>query len=143
MIVRKGDERIIHFQDKNLIVNSGKRIVLGSLYPTSRDDSLVYGKAGTGGATDPDGLFLKTPTVTMTNLYNPVAVMPIAKLSQNLSVPSMVMLASLDNMDGNGYYINEAGFFSGNGDMFNIKVFPRIYKTFDFSIDFEWTIRVV
>lgn len=133
----------VHYEADNLIVNTGKRIVLGSLYPTSPSDSLGYAKAGKGGSTDPDGLFLKTPTVNMTDLYDPVERMAIAKISQNLSVPSMVMIASLDNSQGNGYLINEAGFFSGNDDMFNIKVFPGVIKTLDFSIDFEWTIRVL
>jgi len=136
-------EGIVHFEAQNLIVNTGKRIVLGSLYPTSLNDSLSYAKAGDGGATDDLGLFLKTPTPDLTDLYSPVEIMPIAKISQNLSIPSMVMIASLDNTQGNGHLINEAGFFSGNGDMFNIKVFPGVQKTFDFSIDFEWTIRVI
>lgn len=144
VILRKQSGEVsTHFEAQNLIVNSGKKIVLGSLYPTSLNDSLSFAKAGDGGATDASGLFLKTPTVTMTDLYSPRENMPIAKLSQDLSVPSMVMLASLDNTQGNGYLINEAGFFSGNGDMFNIKVFPGIQKTLEFSIDFEWTIRVI
>ena len=95
-----------------------------------------------GGATDPEGLILKTPVATMTDLYSPVAEMPISKLSQNVAIPSITMLASLDNSLGNGYLIDEAGFFSVTGLMFNIKVFPGVQKDDSFSIDFVWVITV-
>ena len=131
------------FQDKNLIVNTGKQIVLASLYPNSLADSLQYGMVGIGGATDPGGLYLKTPTPGMTALYSPVSTMGLGKTAQDLTIPSMTLVGILDNSQGNGYYINEAGFFSGSGYMFNIKTFPRIYKTNTFSINFSWVIEVL
>lgn len=135
--------RELHFEGDNLIVNSGKAIFLLSLYTSSVDQSLKYAKVGTGGATDAGGIYLKTPTPSMTDLYNPVAVIPMTKSHQNLAVPSITLTASLDNADGNGLSINEAGFFAGTDAMFNIKTFPKIDKTYDFSIDLEWTISVV
>lgn len=142
IFLNKSSGRVLHFEDKNLIVNSGKVIALTALFPTSPGDSLSYAKVGNGGATDPEGLILKTPVATMTDLYSPVAEMPISKLSQNVAIPSITMLASLDNSLGNGYLIDEAGFFSGTGLMFNIKVFPGVQKDDSFSIDFVWVITV-
>lgn len=142
IVIKEDDKETVHFEDDNLIVNTGKQIVLASLYPSSLADSLQYGKVGTGGASDAGGLFLKTPTVDMTDLYQPVANMGIGKIAQNLLVPNITLVGVLDNTQGNGLYINEAGFFSGTGYMFNIKTFPRIYKTRQFSLNFEWVISV-
>jgi hypothetical protein len=136
-----------YFEDDNLIVTSGKQIALLSLYTSSLNDSLTYAKVGTGGSTNPppggDGSLLKTPITSLTDLYSPLTQVGIAKVSQNLSIPSITLVANLDNSQGNGSFINEAGFFSGNGLMFNIKVFPGIQKTWAFSVNFQWTISVV
>ena len=137
----------LHFEDDNLIVFGGKQIALLSLYTSSLNDSLTYAKVGTGGSTNPppggDGSLLKTPLVTLTDLYSPLTRVGINKVSQDLSVPSITLIANLDNSQGNGSFINEAGFFSGNDQMFNIKVFPGIQKTWAFSVNFQWTISVV
>lgn len=137
----------LHFEDDNLIVFGGKQIALLSLYTQSLNDSLTYAKVGTGGSTNPppggDGSLLKTPITTLTDLYSPLTHVGITKISQDLTVPSITLIANLDNSQGNGSFINEAGFFSGNGQMFNIKVFPGIQKTWNFSVNFQWTISVV
>lgn len=146
-IVEKDGTQHLHFEDDNIIVATGKQIALLSLYTSSLNDSLTYAKVGTGGSTNPppggDGSLLKTPTTTLTDLYAPLTRVGITKVSQDLSVPSITLIANLDNSQGNGSFINEAGFFSGNNQMFNIKVFPGIQKTWSFSVNFQWTISVV
>lgn len=146
IIERDGTQRL-HYEDDNLIVATGKQIALLSLYTSSLNDSLTYAKVGTGGSTNPppggDGSLLKTPITTLIDLYNPLTRVGITKVSQDLTVPSITLIANLDNSQGNGSFINEAGFFSGNGQMFNIKVFPGIQKTWSFSVNFQWTISVV
>jgi hypothetical protein len=141
-----GDHKELHFEDNNLVVATGKQIALLSLYTQSLNDSLTYAKVGTGGSTNPppggDGSLLKTPITTMIDLYTPLTQVGITKISQDMTVPSITLIANLDNSQGNGYFINEAGFFSGNGQMFNIKVFPGIQKTWNFSVNFQWTISV-
>lgn len=139
--------RELHFEDDNLVVSTGKQIALLSLYPVSLNDSLTYAKVGIGGSTNPppggDGSLLKTPITSLTDLYTPITRVGITKVSQDLTVPSITLVANLDNSQGNGYFINEAGFFSGNGLMFNIKVFPGIQKTWAFSVNFQWTISII
>lgn len=143
VFIDRGDGEELYFEKKNLIVTSGKVIVLRSIFPSSSSDALSYAKVGEGGATDVGGLFLKTPTIGMTDLYTPVTSCSISSLSINTVTLSRVILAVLDNSQANGHYINEVGFFAGTGEMFNIKTFPRILKTSSFSINFQWTISVL
>jgi hypothetical protein len=132
------------FLGPNLIVKTGREIILDQIhYPSGTGDPLRFARVGTGGAIDPAGLFLKVPTVEMTNLYNPVASASIVRTGRDPSVPSVVLLASLDSSAGNGFIINEAGFFSESGKMFNIRVFAGISKTSAFSLNFEWTIKML
>jgi len=146
-LVYEDGTQIRHFEDRNLIVSTGKQIALLSLFPVSLNDSLAYAKVGTGGSTNPppggDGSLLKTPILALTDLYSPLTRVGIAKIAEDLAVPSITLVANLDNSQGNGYFINEAGFFNGNGFMFNIKVFPGIQKTWAFSVNFQWTISIV
>lgn len=142
-----GDRKVKHWEGPNLIVSTGKQIALLALFTNSLNDSLTYAKVGTGGSTNPppggDGSLLKTPIVSLIDLYTPLTRVGIAKIGQDLSVPQITLVANLDNSQGNGSFINEAGFFSGNNQMFNIKVFPGIQKTWDFSVNFQWTIGIV
>lgn len=137
----ESDKELV-FEDDNLIVRTGKFLVLNQLYYTGMGDPLSYAKIGTGGAIDVGGNFLRVPTSDMTDLYTPIATVSIAKTDQNISVPSVTLLANVDNGVGNGQYINEAGFFSTSGQMFNIKVFPRILKDPSFSLNLQWVIRM-
>lgn len=127
---------------ENLVVNTSKQIILRSIYTTTFSDMLSYAKVGSGGAVDSGGLVLKVPTPDLTDLYHPVAQLPITKLSEDMTVPSITMLASLDNIQGNGTTINEIGFFSGNNLMFSLKTFTGVAKDSSFSIDFEWVFRM-
>jgi len=142
-IYEDGNREVI-FEDENLIVNGGRLIAARQLqYSSGSGDPLSYAKIGTGGATDGAGLYLKTPTVTMTDLYTPVGInIPIVKTAHNDSIPTITLLANVDNSVANGLYINEAGFFSASGVMFNIKVFPRVLKQSSFSLTLEWVLQV-
>jgi hypothetical protein len=138
------DSKEILFKEENLIVNGGRLIAIRQLqYSSGSGDPLSYAKIGTGGATDGAGLYLKTPVATMTDLYTPVALqIPIVKTGHDDSIPTITLLANVDNAVANGIYINEAGFFSASGTMFNIKTFPRVLKTSAFSLTLTWVLQV-
>lgn len=131
------------FEDKNLITNVGKQVVLNQLYYSfGAGDPLAIAKVGTGGAEDGNGVFLKSPTVDLTDLYSPVYSVPIILTGSNPTVPQITLMANVDNSQANGYYLNEAGFFTASNKMFNIKVFPRVLKKSSFALNLEWVIRV-
>jgi hypothetical protein len=131
------------FQDQNLIVKSGKYALINQLYYSSgAGDPLSYAKIGTGGASDAEGLFLKIPTIDRTDLYNPVFSSPIVKTGDNPDIPTITLMANIDNSVGNGLKLNEAGFFTATGRMFNIKVFPTVLKKSSFSLNLEWVIKI-
>lgn len=132
------------FEEENLIVATGRTILLNQLYySTGNGDPLSYAKIGKGGAIDINGDFLRVPTYDLVDLYDPVASVSIIKTEEDLTVPSITLVANVDNGVANGYYINEAGFFSTSGIMFNIKVFPRILKKSSFSLILEWKIKLL
>ena len=132
------------FEEDNLIVTLGKSILLGQLfYTVGGGDPLSYAKVGIGGALDPEGNFLKVPTADMSDLYTPVGTAAIIKTDEDITIPSITLLANVDNSVANGQFINEAGFFSVSGKMFNIKTFPGILKDSSFSIVLEWVIRML
>lgn len=131
------------YHEENLITTLGREVLMNQLfYTVGSGDPLSYAKIGTGGAIDSEGLFLKTPTIDMSDLYTPITISPIVKTAENVTIPQMTLLASVDNSQANGLYLNEAGFFSVSGKMFNIKTFPRVYKTSAFSLNLEWVIRI-
>lgn len=131
----------IAFEDDNLIVINGRRLFINQLYYTvGNGNPITFAKFGTGGALDSEGVFLKTPTPDMTDLYTPAFDAPVVKVSENLAIPSITLTGSLDNSTANGTYFNEAGFFAANGTMFNIKTFPRVLKTVNFSLNVTWEI---
>lgn len=132
------------FEDKNLIVKTGRTLVLSNLYTAlGSADPVSRAKVGTGGSFDVEGLLLKTPTADMIDLYSPQAVISVSKSSEDQNVPSITLVASVDNIQANGLLLNEAGFFSTSGKMFNIKTFPSTLKTTAFSLDFEWVIKII
>lgn len=132
------------FEEDNLIVTAGRSILLNQLYYTSGSgDPLRTAKVGTGGATDVNGLFLKTPTTDLVDLYAPVASTSIYKADQDLSIPSITLVANVDNSIANGLSLNEAGFFSQSGVMFNIKTFPTVLKKSSFALILEWKIKML
>lgn len=134
----------ILYRKQNLIVRGGRALVLANLYTAAGSaDPISFAKVGTGGSFDLDGLLLKTPSEDMTDLFSPTATVGIAKTGSDPVEPSITLVASVDNSQGNGQRLNEAGFFSASGIMFNIKTFPGTVKDNSFSLDFEWKIKVV
>jgi hypothetical protein len=137
-----GSEELV-LEEKNLIVNTGKQMLLGQIYyTTGSGNPLSYAKVGVGGAIDLAGLFLKTPTSDLTDLYYPINTIPIIQTASDPTVPSITLLAVVDNSIGNGSTINEAGFFAVDNSMFNIKTFPGVYKTSAFSLNLQWVIKI-
>lgn len=141
-VFTNGDKEV-HFEDKNLIVESGRMLLLDQLFYTSlMGNPLSYAKFGTGGAIDIEGLFLKVPTPSMTDLYTPAGSAAITRTGRDPVERTISLLANIDNGVGNGLTINEAGFFTVDNTMFNIKVFPGILKNSSFSINLEWKFKL-
>lgn len=131
----------IAFEGENLIVSNGRRIFINQLYYTiGSGNPVTFAKFGTGGALDSEGIFLKNPTPDMLDLYSPAFTAPVVKVGENPAIPSITLTGSLDNATANGTYFNEAGFFAADGTMFNIKTFPRVLKTVNFSLNVTWQI---
>lgn len=134
--------REVAYSGDNLITTSGKLAALNQLaYSIGSGDPLKIAKVGTGGAIDPEGLFLKEPTVDMVDLYTPVATAPIVKIAEDAGVPSITLMATVDNLVGNGLTLNEAGFFTASGSMFNIKTFAGVPKDSTFALNITWVIK--
>lgn len=130
------------FKEENLILLAAKQTLLASLTNTfATVNTISQLQVGIGGAIDPAGLFPKTVVQTLTSLYSPLLTVPVSFI-QNNTLPSITFIADVDQSTGNGNAITEAGLRYTNGILFNIKTFPAIPKTADFSIHFEWTIKI-
>lgn len=129
----------------NLVTKAGKGLLLSNLFRADggSGDPLLYAKIGTGGTTDPTGLLVRTPSDVMTDLFTPRETVSIIKVTQDLAVPSITLAAFIDQSQGNGLKITEAGFFSNSGIMFNIKTFTGIDKLSSFALMLKWTIQIV
>ena len=138
-----GDRDLV-FHEKNLITLTGKQLILSNIYTAlGSADPITTAKVGTGGAYDSGGALLKIPTADLTDLYVPRVSLPVTKSTEDPTVPSITLVSSVDNTEANGLYLNEAGFFSFSGKMFNIKTFPTTLKLNTFSLDIEWVIRAI
>lgn len=127
---------------QNLITLASKRYVLSSVYATSFTvDPVTQLQVGTGGTVDPEGLYPKPVTSDMTSLYNSTVTVSTSYTVNN-DIPSVTFISDLDQGSGNGTLITECGLFRASGAMFNIKTFPGIPKTSEFSLHFEWTIKI-
>ncbi len=135
----KPAEEIYH--EKNLIVLAGKQYILSALYSTGTFNRINSLHVGIGGTIDPEGKYVKQTNTGLTNLYTPLLTVPVAYV-QNTTTPSTTFVSDLDQATGNGSLITEAGLFQVDGTMFNIKTFPGIPKTSEFSLHFEWTVKV-
>lgn len=135
------------FTEDNLIVLNGRLHLLGGLCSGGSVSSIGSTsfistlRAGTGGTIDPEGKFPKPVTKTLTALFNEVSSSSVS-YTADLSYPSITFVSEIPNESNNGVLISEAGLFFEDGSMFNIKTFPGIPKTLDFSIVFQWTIRI-
>lgn len=140
-IHKDGSTELI-FKEENLITLAAKVVVLSTVYLTSfSPDPIATLQVGIGGTIDPGGLYPQTPTSLATSLYNYLLSVPIS-YTTNAAVPSVTFLATLDESTGNGSSITEAGLFKQSGLIFNIKTFPAVPKTAEFSLYFQWTIEM-
>lgn len=135
------DRQEVILDEKNLITIQGKRRLLETLYVGSSNPTIATLRVGTGGTIDPEGKFPKAVTSDLTSLYNQTQSIPVT-YTLDQSYPSVTYIADVDPTLCNGQLISEAGLFFSDSMMFNIKTFPAIPKTVDFSVHFEWTIRV-
>lgn len=130
------------FEKKNLIVLTAKQVLLSSLYvPNLVSDPIVNLTIGTGGCIDPQGLYPKPISQAMTSLFTPLLNVATS-YTINSAAPSVTFIADVDQGTANGQLITEAGLYKASNSMFNIKTFPGIPKTSEFSIHFEWTVQM-
>lgn len=131
------------FEEKNLIIRAAKLQLISSLWDVAFvPDRITTFKLGTGGAIDPQGLFPKPEDSSQTDLIAP----QISVLTSYVVYPTDVKvtyLADLDQSQGNGLLITEAGLFKNSGLIFNVKNFPAVPKTSEFGLHFEWSIKAV
>jgi hypothetical protein len=129
------------FEEKNLITTPAKQALLSVLYlPGVVSDPITQFRVGTGGAIDPQGLYPKQEDPTQTGLITQVYSVATTYILGSTDV-SVTYLADVDQSSANGSLITEAGLFKASGLIFNVKNFPAIPKTSEFSIHFEWTIK--
>lgn len=134
------DKVVNHINEKNLIVLNARQTMLSMLYLAGRiSDPISSLKVGTGGSIDPQAEFPKTVTKGLTSLFNPLLTVTTSYTVDN-SAPTVTFIADIPESEAAGQLINEAGLFTTAGNMFNIKTFPGIPKTTEFSIHLEWTI---
>lgn len=134
------DRVVSHFKEENLIVLRSKQIIIESLYlPNRVSDPIIALNVGVGGCIDPQAKFPKKVNKNLSSLYSQVLSVP-TNPQADLDIPQVTFLADVDQTQCNGMLVNEAGLFTVLGRMFNIKTFPGIPKTEEFSIHFEWTI---
>jgi hypothetical protein len=135
------------FHEENLITLASKQQILSYIHTIGTTDPIDGLKVGTGGTIDPQGLFPKEEDQNWVDLNNPIAsigvagIVPIGKVVDN-SIPEVTYLADIDQSTANGSLINEAGLFKVSTEIFNVKTFPAIPKTSEFSLHFEWVIKL-
>ncbi len=131
------------FTKKNLIVRLAKLHVLQCLYdPLFVQDPITTFKLGTGGSIDPNGLFPKPENPDQLDLVTPQISVPISYVEYPSDV-KVTYLSDLDQSQGNGLLITEAGLFQASGKIFNVKNFPAVSKTSEFGLHFEWSVKAV
>jgi hypothetical protein len=126
---------------ENLIMLLSRQNMLRTIYDVVTSDPIKTLKYGTGGAIDPQGLFPIQVTKTLTNLFQPVGSVATTYSLDN-SYPYVTFIADIPETSSVGLLINEVGLFTLAGNMFNIKTFPAIPKTSEFSVHIEWTITL-
>ena len=135
-------DRVVPVLEKeNLVVRGGKLRLLRTLYQGDAVTPITTLRVGNGGTIDPNGQFPKTVTNDQSSLFSQVESVNVT-YTVDEDYPSVTYIADIGPDLCNNILISEAGLFFGDGEMFNIKTFPGIPKTLDFSVHFEWTIRI-
>lgn len=139
----KGKGKELFYQENNLVVKAAKQVILTSLYQDSvTSDPIRILKIGTGGVIDPSGLFPKLEDPLQEDLSAPILSLDAVYIVDFDNV-AIKFLADIDTDQANGNVISEAGLFKNSGAIFNVKNHPGIPKTPEFSIHYEWNIRIV
>lgn len=129
------------FHENNLIVDASKMWMIGLLYSTTpMIDPINTLWVGTGGTSDPQGLYPLVENPLQTGLMAPLLSVPTSYTTP--TTPSVTFLADVLVSQGNGSLISEAGLFRTSGAIFNVKNHPAISKTAAFSIHYAWTITL-
>ena len=132
-----------HFSDHNLITNIGRMAILNALVGLPNSfDPLSQLRAGSGGCIDPAGKVPREEDPKATGLIAPFLAVSVTYTLDNTAIMATI-LADIDQSTANSQSINEIGLFTQSGRMFNVKNFPSIPKTSEFSIHVEWRIKVV
>jgi len=136
------DGRYEHvFTKKNILTLASKQFLLSGIYlPAIVSDPISTLHVGTGGCIDPQGIFPKQESPAWTDLNTPLLSVPASYTLDN-TVPQVTYLADLDQGTANGSLITEAGLFKTSGLIFNVKTFPGIPKTSEFSLHFNWVLK--
>lgn len=135
------DRTVKVMEKENLVVRGGKLRLLRALYQGDASSPIATLRVGNGGTIDPNGQFPKTVGNDQAGLFNQVESVGVS-YNVNEERPYVTYIADIGPDLCNNLLISEAGLFFGDGEMFNIKTFPGIPKSLDFSIHFEWTIRI-
>ena len=131
------------FREENLIVKEAKLYLLSGLWDEAlAADTISSFRVGTGGSIDPEGLFPSPESPTQTGLVTPLLTVSTSYVVYEDEI-KVTYLADIDQNEGNGYKITEAGLFKTSGKIFNIKNFPAVPKTSEFSLHFEWSIKAL
>lgn len=139
--LRFQDREEVLIDEENVITLQGKIRLLETLYLGSANPTIATLRVGVGGTIDPEGRFPKPVNQSLTSLFNQIHSVPVSH-SLDTAYPSVTYIADIDPTLCNGSLISEAGLFFADDMMFNIKTFPGVPKTVDFSVHFEWTIRI-
>lgn len=138
-----GDSKELFYKEKNLITKVAKQFILSGIYTAGVvSDPITSLHAGTGGCIDPQSLYPKLEDPLQTGLSTPLITIPVISVVDNASI-QVTFLADIDQAQANNQLINEAGLFKASGLIFNIKNHPGITKTSDFSIHYEWVIKLL
>lgn len=131
----------VAFNGYNILTLASKQAQLLGIYTAAVvSDPVNRLHVGTGGCIDPQGIFPKQENPAWTNLNIPLLDVPTT-YTTDLTIPQVTFLADLDQGTGNGSLITEAGLWKTSGLIFNVKTFPGIPKTSEFSLHFSWTIK--
>lgn len=136
------DKVVNHLTEENLIVLNARQMMISMLYLSGRvSDPITQLKVGIGGSIDPLAEFPRAVTKDLSSLFSPILTINTSYAVDN-TVPQVTFIADIPESGAVGQLISEAGLFTSSGSMFNIKTFPGIPKTSEFSIHLEWTIDI-
>lgn len=149
-----GSRKLIH-KDHNLIVNAAKTAILTSLYTSGIPSRAINTlRVGTGGTIDPEGLYVKPTLGTQSSLNAQAEVsagvpyeFPLTAIPDPAN-NKVVFVTDITYGVGSGLKLTEAALYCGRVSdfsppvIFSVKNHPAIIKSAEFSLHYEWTIRM-